>query len=258
MEVPPLATAGVTPPASIVARFAAYFPSHTPLSYILNQLCKISRIHPRFHVCNLTEQILIANCIQPFDLTITDRTNFIAAPAALRDEGMVTVIKAFARCVASQSGGELLDIPEVNLELLDQPGDGKEYLRKLEALYKALTLYLSLSYRFSGVFISQALGFHVKKLVEDKIDQCLEVVNLSPGEKSYVKFLRQRTIASELKQQAGLRDVTEERGVAEVHLPTSWEDEDHQEPLLDMPDEDIDLDFGHAKEEVAAHAQGKA
>ena len=50
------------------------------------------------------------------------------------------------------------------------------YLREAEVLHKSITLYLWLSYRFGGVFVSQPLAFHVKGLLEAKIDECLSVV----------------------------------------------------------------------------------
>lgn len=238
-EVPPLPSAGIAPPAHVLTRFAAYFPPHTPFSYILLRLHDLAAIHPRFHLCRYKDQLAIADAIQPYNLMVDDRITFIAAPANLRDEGMTRVLKALAKCVADQNGGELLDIKEINLELLDEPPDvdGKEYLRKLEALHKALTLYLWLSYRFAGVFRSQPLGFHVKSLVEDKIDECLAQVRLDPERRKRLMYLRKKVVLSEISQtteEAIGKETVQDTPVA---LASSWEEGNQAEPLLDIPSE---------------------
>jgi ATP-dependent RNA helicase SUPV3L1/SUV3 len=211
-EAPPLATAGIAAPGEVIARFAAYFPEHTPLSYILLRLHEISSVNPRFHLCRLREHLDIADAIQEYDLTINDRIVFISAPASFRRQGVEAVVKALAKCVADQSGGELLDIKEINLELLDEPIDveNKEYLRKLENLHSALTLYLWLSYRFAGVFRSQALAFHVKGLLEERIDTCLSRVQMDPWRKKWINVLQQRAALSSMKPGPNVEEAEEE------------------------------------------------
>jgi ATP-dependent RNA helicase SUPV3L1/SUV3 len=199
-EAPPLAAAGICALDDIIARFAAYFPSGTPLSYILLRLHEISSINSLFFLCTLREHLDIADAIQEYDLTIDDRLIFISAPASFRQQGVESVVKALAKRVADQSGGELLDIKEINLELLDEAVDveNKEYLRKLENLHSALTLYLWLSYRFAGVFRSQALGFHVKSLVEEKIEACLSRVQLGSSRKQWIHHIQKQTALSSI------------------------------------------------------------
>lgn len=212
-EAPPLATAGIAAPDEVIARFAAYFPEHTPLSYILLRLHEISSVNPRFHLCRLREHLDIADAIQEYDLTINDRIVFISAPASFRRQGVEAVVKALAKCVADQSGGELLDIEEINLELLDEPVDveNKEYLRKLENLHSALTLYLWLSYRFAGVFRSQALAFHVKSLLEERIDTCLSRVQMDPWRRKWMSVLQQRAALSSTKPGPKVEGAEEEQ-----------------------------------------------
>lgn len=68
----------------------------------------------------------------------------------------------------------MLSIQGLPLAALDEAAKANTaYLQKLEDLHKCLTLYLWLSFRFRGVFISQALATHVKGLVEEKINQTL-------------------------------------------------------------------------------------
>jgi ATP-dependent RNA helicase SUPV3L1/SUV3 len=200
-DAEPLKTAGIFPPANILTRFAAYFPKNTPFSHILMRLHEISKTNPSFHICNLRDQLAIADVIQPYNLTIQDRLCFIAAPAPTYDFGLSAVTAAYARCIANNTGGELLDIPELDLEALDLPespdfGSGsvankRMRLQRLEALHKAIALYLWLSYRFSGTFRSQALAFHVKSLVEEKIDAALsEFQGSSRLQRKYQKAAR--------------------------------------------------------------------
>ena len=176
IEAEPILTAGILPPSHILKRFAAYFPPQTPFSYILLRLHEISWMHPRFHLCDLKSTIAIADALQPLkDLSIDDRITICSGPVNLKDPGADKILQAYARCIISQSDGDLLDIPELDLEILDRKHTAsKEYLVSLEAFHKALVLYLWLSYRFKGVFISQALAFHVKSLVEEKIDKALD------------------------------------------------------------------------------------
>lgn len=185
IEAEPLKTAGLTAPAFILERFSSYFPAGTPFSFILLRLRDIARLPPHFHMSNLKNNIEIAHLIQHIPLSVYDRCIFLNAPIGMRDYGMKECLKAFASCVANNDSGKLLDIKEVNLEVLDYtrksyPSGPADYLRHLEALHKCLTVYLWLSYRYVGVFQSQALGFHIKATVEERIDEYLANLKYSP------------------------------------------------------------------------------
>ncbi|TVY80588.1 ATP-dependent RNA helicase suv3 [Lachnellula suecica] len=176
--VPPLKAAGILPTADVILRFVKLFPAETPLSYILVRLNELCTLTPQFFMCQLKEQLEVADLLHPYKMSILDRVAFLTAPATLREPGFASVLVEFAQSVSQNSGGELLDMKSIPLEVLEKgihdDAEGvKGYLRKAELLHKALTLYLWLSYRFAGVFRSQALAFHVKGLVEEKIDECL-------------------------------------------------------------------------------------
>lgn len=232
-EPEPLTSAGIFPPNHVIARFASYFPPDTSFSFILLRLHEISTTHPRFHLCRFKDQLAIADCIQPYNLTITDKLTFIAAPINFRDGGMIDVCKAFARCLSEQSGGELLDIPEVKLELLDEDGKGKEYLKSLEALHKQITLYLWLSYRFAGVFRSQALAFHVKEILEKKIDASLDEVDFSENKKKQYDEMKRRAAKMSEHEIEAVDNVTD----TPVALPLDWEAGVQSEPILNLPED---------------------
>lgn len=171
----PVASGGLLPSEPIVHKFASYFPPKTPFSYILCRLHEIAKLHPRFHLCTLKDQLTTSDTIQDFDLTVPERLIFCAAPAMHRMRGITDVVRALAKCVSKQSGGGILDISAINLDLLDAPEqlNNKDYLVKLESLHNSVNLYLWVSYRFAGVFTSNVLAFHIKSLVEDKINKCL-------------------------------------------------------------------------------------
>ncbi|KAI1819485.1 P-loop containing nucleoside triphosphate hydrolase protein [Xylaria intraflava] len=180
----PLETAGVQPPTSAIERLSTYFPPNTPLSFILLRFRDIARISSRFHMCKLHEMLEVADLIQPFPMSIYDRCVFLNAPVALRERNGPRVLQTLAKCVSTMQGGNLLEIREIDLELLDKTAEdmklpASDYLRQLESLHKSITLYLWLSYRFTGVFTSQHLAFHVKSLLETKINDQLAGFNQS-------------------------------------------------------------------------------
>ena len=174
-EPAPLTAAGILPPDAVFQKFAAYFPANTPFEYIILRLLEISQVHPLFFMCDPRSQVENARLIDTVDgLRIEDRITLMAAPMYLRDEGLWDNAAAFARCVAEYSDGRLLDIPELNLEVLEMPVSGqKEYLHSLEGLHKSVILYSWLSFRFGGTFTDRTLASHVKELVETRMMRAL-------------------------------------------------------------------------------------
>jgi len=203
-EVEPLKAAGLHPPGHIIERFASYFPRDTPFSYILLRLHELASINPEFFLCTLTDQIDVANVIQEFDLSIKERLTFIGAPISLRDPGFVAITKELAACVSSKTtNGHILDLKSFNLELLEQDihdhsNGAKGFLRSAEALHKAITLYMWLSYRFAGLFTSHKLALHLKELTEAKIEQCLSVFEYDEKLLRARAWTRRRQLTKEL------------------------------------------------------------
>lgn len=213
-DAKPITTAGIMPPDLVFKRFASYFPPGTPFSYILLRLYDASSISSNFFLCPITDQILIADIIEPYKLTISDRLKFIAAPCMVREPQYVELLQELAKCVADQSNGHLLDLKSLPLDLLDLEIHEHEngimgYLRDAEFLHKSITTYLWLSYRFNGVFISQPLAFHLKDLVEVKINECLEHINYDPKRAAIQKALRLKTVKRGLTAEADMGDVDE-------------------------------------------------
>lgn len=253
-EAEPIKTAGLFPPTFVIERFASYFPAGTPFSFMLLRLRDIARLPRLYHMCSFRDNIEIANHIQSYPLSVHDRCIFLTAPISLRDTGMKEVLRALAKRVAFNEDGNLLDVKEINLEVLDYtrdsyPHGGPEYLKQLEALHKSLTLYLWLSYRYVGIFQSQPLAFHVKELVEEKINEYLEHLDFSDeARKQRIRAMRTQADKKKRRAQRVFRDSEEPREDQQQETVGSWTEAGHEEPLFNG--------LGNAEKIPTAH--GKA
>jgi len=203
-EPEPITTAGIFPPAPVVERFAQYFPPGTPFSFILLRLHELSQMHSRFHLCGLRDQLYIADLIESVrNLTVADRITFCAVPASKSDRELFRVLlPALARCIEQQGGGDLLDIEEMPLETLElELSPSRHYLRQLEQLHKGIVSYLWLSYRFAGIFTTRSLAFHVKALVEEKIERVLSGFSFTEEERKKERARKERQAAESMQAQ---------------------------------------------------------
>lgn len=208
-EPEPIMSAVINPPLHIILRFATYFPPNTPLSYILLRLHELSLIHPRFRLCALKDSLHIADLIHTVpNLSIRDRITFTAAPIGKQDYSLNQAAKAFARRVANNESGELLDIPEIELSVLNEPVvNNDSYLNRLESLHQVLTLYLWLSYSFLGVFTSQSMAFYVKELIEARINEVLAMISSGSELREEMKIAQQKALLKELGRQVQLGEL---------------------------------------------------
>lgn len=172
---PPLKAAGVIPTDAMFYRVASYFPREVSLKFLVNRVNSVSKVHPLFFLCRARSQLEIASVLDRCDrMSIEDQVVFIASPMNNRDEALMACAKGYIRCVANNTSGRLLDIPELNLEILEAPVSGqKNYLNELESLHKALILYLWLSYRMGGIFTDRTLASYVKEMVEERMMRAL-------------------------------------------------------------------------------------
>lgn len=191
----PLRTAGIFPPVAILERFANYFPPGTPFSYIMTRLHELSQTHTRFHLCGLSDQVWLADMIEPVkNLTVMDRAVIIATPASKSDSLMwQELMPALATCIAEQRSCSITDLVAMPLEILEaEVSPSRDYLRDLERLHKALVAYLWLSYRFAGIFNTRALAFHAKGLVEVKIENALRAFSFTEASRKKIVMERQQ------------------------------------------------------------------
>ncbi|KAK3688608.1 P-loop containing nucleoside triphosphate hydrolase protein [Podospora appendiculata] len=243
-EAKPIRTAGLKPPTFLLERFYSYFPDRTPFSFVISRLWEMAKLDPQFHLCNFRESLEIAQHIQSFDMSIQDRCIFLTAPGSPRDPMHAKVLKALARCVAEMTGGHLLDIPEIDIEVLDldinnMPITREQYLVRLESLHKSITLYLWLSYRYQGIFQSQKLAFHVKAIVEEKITNHLDNIGFEAERREKRrKEARMRAEKHRRKEEALLGpEAVEEEADHIITGPGQWAEEGHGEPLFEDLDE---------------------
>lgn len=239
-EAEPLKTAGIMPPAFIIERFSSYFPVGTPFSFILLRLRDIARLPAHYHMSNLRNNIAIANHLQSVPLSVYDRSIFLNAPVAMKDDAMKDFVKALASLVAWHGSDKLLDIKELKLEVLDHtrtsyPHGRAEYLKQLESLHKCLTLYLWLSYRYVGVFQNQALAFHIKSMVEERIDEYLANLDYQPEVRRIRVAQMRKEAAIKARAARQVFDDDDEAPAPEQQQQQrvgDWATEGHDEPLL--------------------------
>lgn len=241
-EAEPILSAGLFPPSSVVERFARYFPPGTPFSYVLVRLHELSQMSSRFHLCDLRQQVSIADAIESVEgLEVPDKLIFCAAPIEPRKPGEPELARAYARFVAQSKAVSIVDVEELNLELLeDEYVADRSYLRKLEELHKGVIVFMWLSYRFAGVFVERELALHVKHLVEARIEAVLEKLAFDYEQ---MRTLREQEIIGRIVEES--EDAAKARsepdraaGVLNEEMP---EDPvpDRMEDWSDIPDDTI-------------------
>jgi ATP-dependent RNA helicase SUPV3L1/SUV3 len=246
-EVGPIKTAGLFPPNYVIERFASYFAPETPFAFVLARLRELCRVSPKFHLCDFSTNLKVAEITQDLHLTISDRCTFNGCPIHERDEHNLAALREMATAVATLTSGDLLDLPSMDLDALqyeERPAHMSEqdYIARLESLHRAITMYLWLGYRYKGVFQSHKLAFHVKQLVEKKIEDRLSKLNFVPG---LMKSLRdrKREAAKQHREMTGLLgDVEEgEEGLGE-HGEGYPPSEAYEEPVFEEADELLDVE----------------
>ncbi|KAL2809577.1 P-loop containing nucleoside triphosphate hydrolase protein [Aspergillus granulosus] len=258
VEPPPITAAGLNPADSHFEKFAAYFPPNVSLEYIIKRLWEVSQVHPLFFMCEPKSLVDNAGVIDVVSgLQIADQITFMAAPIYTREPEGRDIAVAFAQCVANHTNGRLLDIPGLNLEILEEPVSGnKEYLHDLESLHKSVILYSWLSFRFGGIFTDRTLAVHVKQLVEERMVRALTEFSANKKLQKNASLLRQIALQKQLREQKQLlgkekesdelQDLKNpEQPVVSEELDVTEELNTSDEPITSDTDEatEIDLEF---------------
>ncbi|KAK1831333.1 P-loop containing nucleoside triphosphate hydrolase protein [Podospora conica] len=257
-EVGPIKTAGILPPGDIVERFASYFSPETPFAFVLARLRELCRVSSKFHLCDFSSNLKIAEITQDLNLAIRDRCVFNGCPVSERDEQNLAACREMAAAVANLETGDLLRFKALDLEALqyeDKPVHMTEqdFIARLESLHKSITMYLWLSYRYKGVFQNHSLAFHVKELVEKKIEERLNKLNFVP---ELMKTLRsrKRMAAQHHREVAGLLDVEEGEEGSGEHGEGYPPSEAYEEPLFEDADELSNVESERKAEAEAGQA----
>lgn len=169
----------IQPPTGIVERFASYYPPTTPLSFILMRIKAAAVIGEKYRMSMDESMLGIADTIQDIPLAIHDRLVLCHVPIRLSSSVGVKVLRRLAEIIAHSETGDLLAIKEIPLEYLetdmtDVKQKSQLFLSQMEDLHTALNTYVWLSYRYAGMFRNQALAFHIRGLVEQRIVNLLE------------------------------------------------------------------------------------
>lgn len=206
MEPQPLRAAGICPPNVAFEQLSAYFPKTVPFEYLIKRLNEISSIKSPFFLCDNKDQLENAEIIDSTNgLRIADQLLFMAAPMDNRNQSSREITAAFVDCVAENSRGRLLDIPHLNLEILERPVSGnKEYLHELESLHKAIILYSWLSFRFGGIFTDRTLASHVKELAEQRMVRALTEFSANKSLRKDASLKRQIALQKQLHRQKSI------------------------------------------------------
>lgn len=239
----PIKAAGILPPIYVVEDYAARLPKGLPFEYVVDRLCDDIKIHPRFMLCDLKDQLGIIRAVEGIQkLTPGQRYTIAASPADPRSDIGRPILEAYARCVAEGRSVTIADIPEIPLEMLEVPlSADREYLQKLEALHKSLILFLWLSYRFVNVFKDQAMAFHAKELAEEKINATL--LEFSANPKLRRQYLARRKSMDSSSPHTSVIDIVESIGTSEPRPGDNLEADDISPPP--PPGESVEEESEH-------------
>ncbi|OKL61314.1 hypothetical protein UA08_03554 [Talaromyces atroroseus] len=220
-EPAPLTAAGIIPTDTAFQRIAPYFPAEVPFKFLVNRVFSLAQTHPLFFMCRSRAQIASAEIIdRSHQLNIDDRLIFMAAPINDSDPVLQRTVRGYIRALATNNSGRLLDIPEINLEVLELPVSGnREYLNDLESLHKSLIIYLWLSYRVGGVFTDRTLAMHVKTMVEERMMRALAEFSANKKLRRDASLRRQIVLERRNAEQERLLSATE--GSNETSDPSS-------------------------------------
>ncbi|KIV87354.1 hypothetical protein PV11_02906 [Exophiala sideris] len=225
---PPLRVAGILPPGDFMENLAERLPKGIPFEYILRRINDSATLHKRYKLCSIRDQSQIARTIEPVrGLSVTDRIQYVASPCGTGSAQVVAVAQALARCIAEKREVSIIDVPEINLEILEKPISGdREYLESLEDLHKSLVLFLWLSYRFL-LLKDRDTAFYAKGLVEDKINTCLVEFSANPALRKRVLAYKKRMTIPTLPTDGTALPETESHldlptGDDSAVLPVDW------------------------------------
>ncbi|KAJ5152167.1 P-loop containing nucleoside triphosphate hydrolase protein [Penicillium capsulatum] len=131
-----------------------------------------------------------------------DMLTLMRSPMDTKDPSARDVISALGDCVANHERGRLLEIPNINLEVLQRPVSGnRDYMHELESLHKAIILYSWLSFRFGGMFTDRTLAAHVKELVEERLMRALTEFSSNKKLRKDASLKRQIALQKQLLEQ---------------------------------------------------------
>lgn len=225
-RVPDIHKASVYPPAGLVERFASFFPPGTSLSYIMLRLKEVARVGPLYRLDFGRNLLTVADLLEDIPLNIYDRLTFCFLPVSLKLPGCKEAVREMASAVAENLKADLLSLKQIPIGHLDlkledfKHGTGPtDYLTKLESLHSTINQYLWLSFRFPGVFTSQAMAMKVRSMVEARLIDTLERLNFTKGELDLRRRARRAQAHTRDADEDDADDVETDEEEVDQHLP---------------------------------------
>lgn len=177
MNTPIIRKAGLFASESLFRLYASSFSSQRSFDQVLENMEITSELNPMFYLCGVENMTEIAGFFKGISgLALNERITLSKAPVKTQLVLVVAAFKRFCTVIAKTESLTLLDVPEVNLGMLNTAADHRFKITDIagyETLHSIIVLYLWLSYRFPMNFRDREGAMELKALCEDKIDQAL-------------------------------------------------------------------------------------
>lgn len=177
MDTPIIRKAGLFASEALFRLYASSFTSRRSFDQVLENMEITSELNPMFYLCGVDNMTEIAGFFRGIPgLALNERITLSKAPVKTQQAPCVAAFKRFCHVVAKTDSMTLLDLPEIDLQLLNTGKDHKFKITDIagyEVMHSIIVLYLWLSYRFPMNFRDREGAMELKALCEQKIDQAL-------------------------------------------------------------------------------------
>ncbi|CAG8511518.1 7819_t:CDS:10 [Paraglomus brasilianum] len=178
--------AGLQPNAEMVELFAHQLSENVSFSQLLQKFEDLAQVDGQYFLCNFRDLKIIADQIQPVEMSIADRYAFVTSPVNTSDVLVMAYLTKFAQMYGKKEPCHL----ESLVRLPEQAPTTPEVLKELESAHRVIMLYLWLSYRFPDVFVSVENAIETKARCESLIHESLQTIQFS---RKRTKFSRSKT-----------------------------------------------------------------
>jgi ATP-dependent RNA helicase SUPV3L1/SUV3 len=158
-------SAGLSPRLEQLEKFSEILPG-LPLGSLLERFEQLATVSGDYFLCNIQQQIAVANMLDNVDMSFADKYVFLQAPVNIRDEVLAGMLLDFA---TSHGEGTVVNADRVN-EIFRK---FDEELARLEVFHRGIMLYLWLANRFPETFHEADKLVLTKLELEDMINKKL-------------------------------------------------------------------------------------
>lgn len=194
-------SAGLSPRLEHLENFSKILPN-LPLGSLLERFEQLATVSGDYFLCNIQQQISVANMLDNVDMSFADKYIFLQAPVNIRDEVLAGMLLDFA---TSHGEGTVVNADRVN-EIFRK---FDEELARLEVFHRGIMLYLWLSNRFPETFHEADKLLVTKLELEDMINKKL-VANIKERRK-VVKLVDRVNSLKQLLPRSSQKNLTIKR-----------------------------------------------